>query len=134
MKQPLGQWACKQREHVVPTRTLTKNCDVIRVTTKGADIALHPSEGSNDVQRTEVSNCAGTAPHGGVCEPSEWPQSIIDRNHDHVLLSNKARKVIGVLMPSGISTPMDPNHDRYGLSTGCGCRDIEVKTVFGTDR
>ena len=62
MKQPLGQRACKQREHVVSTRTLTKNRDVIRVTTKGPDIALHPSEGSNDVQRTEVSNCSGAAP------------------------------------------------------------------------
>ena len=55
-----------------------------------------------------------------VCEPSEWPQSIIDRNHDHVLLSNKARKVIGVLMPSGISTPMDPN------MTGAGSVPMRV--------
>ncbi len=62
MKQPLGQRTCKQGEHVVPTRTLAKNGDVIRVATKGAYIALHPAKGSNDVQRAEVSNCAGAVP------------------------------------------------------------------------
>ena len=112
MKQPLGQRTCKKCKHVVPTRTLSKNCDVIRVATKGTDVTLHPPEGSNNVQRSEVSNCAGAIPQGGVCEPPEWPQSIIDRNHDHLLLSDKARKIIGILMPSGISTPMDPHHDR----------------------
>ena len=111
MKQPLRQRTCEQREYVVSTRALAKNCDVIGVATKGTDITLHPSEGSNDVQRAEVGDGAGTVPQGGVCKPPEWPQSIVDRNHDHLLLSDKARKIIGVLMPSGVSTPMDPNHD-----------------------
>ena len=71
MEESVGQGGCKHGEHIVATRTLSKDGDVIFIATELRNIALHPAKCGNDVKRAKVRDGARPRIERRMAEPAK---------------------------------------------------------------
>ena len=111
-------------------RALTENSDITCIATKQAYVPLNPPQCRNNVEGSKICDCTGAIVQGRMREPTQGTQAIINGHHDHILLSRQSRKVIGIFMPAGIATAVNPKHNRQGSVGTFGSGHVEVQTIF----
>ena len=115
------------------TGRLTKNSDVIGIATHGKCVISDPAQRSNLIHQPVVSGGTrlGRLTQPRVREKTKGAQSIIHRDDDHSLLSQR-RTVKNERMPltTGMRTTVKPHHDRQTIGIVWGPY-VEIETVLG---
>src|SRR5260370_33081815 len=107
---------------------LAKDGDVLRITTEGSDILLHPDEGRDLVEQAEVGALVTQV------EEAVHAETVVDGHADHSVSGEATAIIIGYgTRPVRKSTAMNPDHDWEPNSPKVRGPDIEVQAVLAFD-
>src|SRR5258708_12926732 len=118
----------EQRSDAHAASRLAKDGDVLRITTEGSDILLHPDEGRDLVEQAEVGALVTQV------EEAVHAETVVDGHADHSVAGEATPIIVGHgTKPVRKSTAMNPDHDRDPNSPAARGPDIEVQAVLPFD-
>src|SRR6266851_878071 len=118
----------EQRSDAHAASRLAKDGDVLRITTEGSDILLHPDEGRDLVEQAEVGALVTQV------EEAVHAETVVDGHADHSVAGEATAIIIGYgTRPVRKSTAMNPDHDGQPDPAEVRGPDIEVQAVLAFD-
>src|SRR5260370_7327974 len=111
----------EQRSDAHAASRLAKDGDVLRITTEGSDILLHPDEGRDLVEQAEVGALVTQV------EEAVHAETVVDGHADHSVSGEATAIIIGHgTRPVRKSTAMNPDHDWEPNSPDVRAPDIKI--------
>ena len=115
----------EQREHRMGARRLAKQGDACRVAAKGVDVALHPLQGGQLVERAAIGLAAVHRQKTKGTEP------VADGHHHHITLCGQPLRAIAGQLAAAmqVAAAVNPDHHRAPALQG-RCGDGQHLAVF----
>src|SRR5262249_39072090 len=128
---------------VLRTRRLAAERDIVGVTAKGGNIALHPAERLLDVQDAIVAERMALIVQRRMREEAQEAQAVVQRDDYRGAPQGSPRRELAPVVVVGgavhIAAAVDPDQDRVPaallVAVSHGRReDVEIKAVLGEAR
>ena len=117
-EEPFGSRRAEQRGHAESSGGLPEDGDGAGITTKGRDVVVHPSQGSQLILYAPVSDQPVGIGQVPVTEEAQRAEPVVD-GHDHgVAVAHQLPAPVEEDRPAARSetTPVDEDHHRAALS------------------
>ena len=126
--------------HRETTRTFSKYCNLVRITSKGLNIFLGPFHCKALILKSVVSERSGGRFVLQLleCEPSQRIQTIVSRHNNNIIVLNKSRCIVFTKLPIRTQNPssaVDPlkNRTRRLFRTRLGYVHAKIETILSSD-
>ena len=130
-----GKWRYHERKHIEAAGRLAEDRHIRRVAAEFCDVAAHPCEGLDDIERAVVARIIGGVVLGAkprMPQPAKRPEPIVDGHDDHGVICRVTRSTINrrAAFAQMVAATVDEEHDGPQDGRIGRCPDVEIEAIL----